>query len=94
MTHVTPDAATLTNVGVAELSPSQWRVTDVTIADGDPSGSLGFIQRFGDLYEVMKLNLPRDRFYVGSLDRAKACFVDGSILAGSMTPARGTLVSA
>jgi hypothetical protein len=75
------------HIGISELSPTEWRICDRTIADGDPSALLGFIQRVGiqnggiqnggiqnggGAYEVTYLGRLRERSYFSSFDRAAA----------------------
>lgn len=59
-------------ISLTELSPTEWRVCDERIGDGDPAALLGFIQRVGDAYEVLNLGRPRERSYFSSFDRATA----------------------
>ncbi len=67
--------ARLTDVALVALSPSEWRVTNSRIDDGDPSGLIGFIERTGDGYEVLRLGSPLDRSRFPTLDAARAAFV-------------------
>lgn len=69
---VAEDATLLTRIGFTELSPTEWRVSDRSLADSDPSALLGFIQRVGDSYEVTDLHRLRERKYFTSFDRAAA----------------------
>jgi len=67
--------------GVTELSPTEWRVSDRTIPDGDPSAVLGFIQQVSDTYEVTNLRRLRERSYFSSFERATASFTAWTVLA-------------
>jgi hypothetical protein len=69
--------ALLTDVALVALSPSEWRVTNRRIDDGDPSGLIGFIERTGDAYEVLRLGSPLDRSRFPTLEAARAAFVGG-----------------
>ena len=60
------------DIGINELSPTEWRVSDRMIADGDPAALVGFIQRVDDAYEVTNFGRPRERSYFSSFDRATA----------------------
>ena len=60
------------NIGINELSPTEWRISDRMIADGDPAALVGFIQRVDDASEVTDFGRPRERAYFSSFDRATA----------------------
>ncbi|TFC29467.1 hypothetical protein E3O53_13815 [Cryobacterium sp. TMT2-18-3] len=68
-TNPTPPAR---NIGINELSPTEWRISDRMIADGDPAALVGFIQRVDDAFEVTDFGRPRERAYFSSFDRATA----------------------
>ena len=59
-------------IGINELSPTEWRISDRMIADGDPAALVGFIQRVDDAFEVTDFGRPRERSYFSSFDRAAA----------------------
>lgn len=61
-----------TNLGLTELSPTEWRVVDALRPPDDASRVLGFIQRVGDAYEVTSLIRLRERTYFSSFERAAA----------------------
>lgn len=73
------------DIGINEISPTEWRVSDRMIADSDASALLGFIQRVDDAFEVTNLGRPRERSYFSSFDRATAS------LAVCQAPARAVL---
>jgi len=75
------DQADRSEVGITELSSTEWRVSDRTVDAGDPSGVLGFIQRLGNFYEVTNLRRLRERSYFSSFDRATASLAAGTVLA-------------
>ena len=60
------------DIGISELSPTEWRISDRMIADGDPAALVGFIQRVDDAFEVTDFGRPRERSYFSSFDRATA----------------------
>ncbi|MFO7691038.1 MAG: hypothetical protein R6W83_10890 [Cryobacterium sp.] len=57
---------------LTELSPTEWRVTDIHRAEGDPSAVLGFIQNVGGAFEVTNLARLRERSYFSTFGRAAA----------------------
>lgn len=63
---------------VTKLSPTEWRVSSAALADDDPAGLLGFIQRVQTAYEVTNLRLLRERSYFSSFDRAATSLVPRS----------------
>ncbi|TFC96037.1 MULTISPECIES: hypothetical protein [Cryobacterium] len=60
------------DIGINALSPTEWRVSDRMVADGDPAALVGFIQRVDDAFEVTNFGRPRERSYFSSFDRATA----------------------
>jgi hypothetical protein len=60
------------DIGINKLSPTEWRISDRMIADGDPAALVGFIQRVDDAFEVTDFGRPRERSYFSSFDRAAA----------------------
>ncbi|TFB62263.1 hypothetical protein E3N86_06800 [Cryobacterium sp. Hz7] len=46
------------NIGINELSPTEWRISDRMIADGYPAALVGFIQRVDDAFEVTDFGRP------------------------------------
>jgi hypothetical protein len=67
-------------VRLQELSPTEWRVCDAAIADGDPSALLGFIQLVGGAFEVTDLGRLTKRSYFSSFDRATASLASRKVL--------------
>ncbi|TFC45606.1 hypothetical protein E3T26_04165 [Cryobacterium sp. TMT1-21] len=72
------------DIGINEISPTEWRVSDRLIADGDASALLGFIQRVDDAFEVTNLGRPRERSYFSSFDRATASLTMRQAPAGAV----------
>ncbi|TFD46564.1 hypothetical protein E3T55_17020 [Cryobacterium frigoriphilum] len=70
-----------TNLGLTELSPTEWRVVDALRPYDDASRVLGFIQRVGEAYEVTSLIHLRERSYYSSFERAAASLDPRSVLA-------------
>lgn len=58
------------DIGVIALSPTEWRVSDLTIDEADAVGLIGYVQKIGDVYEITALGKPYTRVYVGSFDAA------------------------
>jgi hypothetical protein len=81
MNDIGEDEADRSEVGITELSPTEWRVSDRTIPDGDPSVVLGFIQQVSDTFEVTNLRRLRERSYFSSFERATASFAAWTVLA-------------
>ncbi|MEO6199923.1 MAG: hypothetical protein ABIX44_02040 [Cryobacterium sp.] len=65
---------------ITELSPTEWRVCDESITEGDPSAVLGFIQRVQGAYEVTDLGRLRERTYFSSFARAMSSFAGRKVL--------------
>lgn len=62
-------------LGTTALSPTEWLVRDTTIAAGDPSALVGFIQLVGGSYEVTPLGHVGDRSHHSTFRRAAASLV-------------------
>ena len=60
------------DIGINALSPTEWRISDTKMPDGDPAALVGFIQRVDDAFEVTNFGRPRERSYFSSFDRATA----------------------
>lgn len=57
------------------LSSSEWRVADGRIPGNDLRGLLGFVQRSGDLFEVVRMGQPFIRSYCSTLEEAAQQFL-------------------
>ena len=57
------------------LSSSEWRVADGRIPGKDLRGLLGFVQRSGELFEVVRMGQPFIRHYCSSLEEAAQQFL-------------------
>ncbi len=67
---------TLSDVGAQYVGEGQWRLVNKKVDGTDPSGLLGFVERVGASYEVLRLERPADPERVGSLREARALLVD------------------
>lgn len=70
-------SASESTLEILELSPTEWRVNDRRIADGDPSAILGFIQQVGSFFEVLSLDRLQERSYFSPFQRATETFTSG-----------------
>ena len=59
-------------VHVLAISATQWRVSDPTLSQNDARSLLGFIERKGTQFEVMKLSRGFEWFTCDSLAEATA----------------------
>jgi hypothetical protein len=57
------------------LSSTEWRVADGRIPANDLRGLLGFVQRSGELFEVVRMGQPFIRHYCSSLEEAAQQFL-------------------
>jgi hypothetical protein len=57
------------------LSSTEWRVADGRIPGNDLRGLLGFVQRSGELFEVVRMGQPFIRSYCSSLEEAAQQFL-------------------
>jgi hypothetical protein len=57
------------------LSSSEWRVADGRIPGNDLRGLLGFVQRSGELFEVVRMGQPFIRSYCSTLEEAAQQFL-------------------
>ena len=73
-------------LGILQLTPTEWLVRDPQILDGDPAALLGVIQQSGDAYEVTKLGVLTTRWFYSSFDRAQASF----LVRGAPAPRRAS----
>jgi len=62
---------------IVELSPTEWRVSDCSIEEGNPSAILGFICQIGTFFEVVRLDRWRERTYFSSFVRATETLAAG-----------------
>jgi hypothetical protein len=57
------------------LSSTEWRVADGRLPANDLRGLLGFVQRSGELFEVVRMGQPFIRHYCSSLEEAAQQFL-------------------
>jgi hypothetical protein len=62
-------------LGIVQLTSTEWLVRDAQILDGDPAALLGVIQQSGDAYEVTKLGVLGTRWFYTSFDQARESFL-------------------
>jgi hypothetical protein len=65
----------VSRLGIIQLTPTEWLVSDAQIPGGDPAALLGIIEESGGAYEVTKLGVLTTRWFYSSLDRAQASFL-------------------
>lgn len=65
----------LADVRAQFVGKGQWRLVNTTVDGADASSVLGFVQRVGGAYEVLKLERPSDATRVASLKEARALLV-------------------
>ena len=80
MNHIDPGGMNRHELRITELSPPAWRVSDESIAEGDPSAVLGFIQQIKGAYEVTDLGRLRERTYFSSFARATSSFAGRKVM--------------
>ncbi len=57
------------------FSTREWRVCDSRFDSNDIRGLLGFVQRRGDLFEVVRVGNPHVRSWYSSLEETRAQFM-------------------
>ncbi|MDJ0350021.1 hypothetical protein [Cryobacterium sp. PH29-G1] len=62
-------------LGILQLTPTEWLVRDSEMPGDDPTALLGVIEQTGDAYEVTKLGVLGTRWFYTSFDQARACFL-------------------
>lgn len=67
-------------VRITELSSTEWRICDETIAEGDPATVIGFIQQVRGAFEVTDLGRLRERTYFSSFERAASSFAGRTVM--------------
>lgn len=66
-----PQAA---DIRISILSDHEWRICDRRVPDTNAESVLGYVEKTGDFYEVMKLSSPRNLLYFTDLEHAVDCF--------------------
>ena len=66
-----PQAA---DIRISILSDHEWRICDRRVPDTNAESVLGYIEKTGDFYEVMKLASPRNLLYFTDLEHAVDSF--------------------
>ncbi|RFA08873.1 hypothetical protein B7R54_06260 [Subtercola boreus] len=62
------------DIRISILSDHEWRICDRRIPDTNAESVLGYIEKTGSFYEVMKLSTPRNLFYFTDLEHAVESF--------------------
>lgn len=60
------------NVGITEITPTEWRVSNRVREDGKHTVLLGYVRQLGDSYEAMRPGRNQSRRYFSSFERASA----------------------
>lgn len=58
------------DLGVIAISPTEWRVSDLSIDEKDGLSLIGFVQKVDEVYEITTIGRPLIRTYVGSFNAA------------------------
>ena len=66
------DAPSLVDMQLTAVTSHGWRVSDARLPFGDPFRLLAFIERRGDVFEVMQLGAGFEWHEFGSMDSALA----------------------
>ncbi|RFA15909.1 hypothetical protein B7R22_05805 [Subtercola boreus] len=62
------------DIRISILSDHEWRICDRRVPDTNAESVLGYIEKTGAYFEVMKLSSPRNLFYFTDLEHAVECF--------------------
>ncbi|TFD20140.1 hypothetical protein [Cryobacterium sp. TMS1-13-1] len=65
----------VSQLGILQLTPTEWLVRDPALPDGDPAALMGVIEQIGGAYGVTKLGVLNTRWFYSSFDRAQASFL-------------------
>ena len=74
-----PSSRSRAGVSVIELSPTAWRVQGRRRTDDEVPVLIGFVQKFGDVFEVMDVTRPLERAYVATMASAVASITGGTV---------------
>jgi hypothetical protein len=74
----------VSQLGILQLTPTEWLVRDPALSDGDPAALMGVIEQIGGAYGVTKLGVLNTRWFYSTFDRAQASFL---VPGASETPA-------
>ncbi|WP_104178239.1 hypothetical protein [Cryobacterium sp. Y50] len=65
----------VSQLGILQLTPTEWLVRDPALPDGDPAALMGVIEHIEGAYGVTKLGVLNTRWFYFSFDRAQATFL-------------------
>ena len=65
----------VSQLGILQLTSTEWLVRDPALPDGDPAALMGIIEQIGGAYGVTKLGVLNTRWFYSSFDRAQASFL-------------------
>jgi hypothetical protein len=65
----------VSQLGILQLTPTEWLVRDPALPDGDPAALMGVIEQIGGAYGVTKLGVLNTRWFYSTFDRAQASFL-------------------
>ncbi|PPF76827.1 hypothetical protein C5B96_16230 [Subtercola sp. Z020] len=74
MTLITSAPPLAADIRISILSDHEWRICDRRVPDTNAESVLGYVEKTGDFYEVMKLSSPRQLLYFTDLEHAVECF--------------------
>lgn len=66
----------VSQLGILQLTPTEWLVRDARRPEGDPAALMGIIKKSHDAYEVTKLGVLTTRWFFSSFEHARASFLD------------------
>jgi hypothetical protein len=66
----------VSQLGILQLTPTEWLVRDARRPEGDPAALMGIIKQSHDAYEVTKLGVLTTRWFYSSFEHARASFLD------------------
>ena len=65
----------ISQLGILQLSSTEWLVRDPALPDGDPAALMGIIEQIGGTYGVTTLGVLNTRWFYSSFDRAQSSFL-------------------
>ncbi|RFA21780.1 hypothetical protein [Subtercola boreus] len=75
-----PQAA---DIRISILSDHEWRICDRRIPESNAECVLGYIEKTGSFFEVMKLQAPRNLLYYTDLEHAVESFSSNAPVAAA-----------
>ena len=65
----------VSQLGILQLTPTEWLVRDPALPHGDPAALMGVIEQIGGAYGVTKLGVLNTRWFYSTFDCAQASFL-------------------